>query len=102
VFKVAVPCSGQCYILEETHLSKLQNTVFSTVLSNGKILHEVLMFISGGKFPWKLRGNMNSNRFRLYLKHMHQERKAVVAVYPLIFYFKNITNYKHRYMYYKL
>jgi len=24
----------------------------------------------------------------------------MVAVYPLIFYFTNITNYKHRYMYY--
>jgi hypothetical protein len=97
---VAVPCRGQCYILEETHLSKLQKTVFSTVLSNGKVLHEVLMFISAGKFTRKLCGKMNSNVFRLYVKHMHQERKAMVAVYPLIFYFTNITNYKHRYMYY--
>ena len=59
------------------------------------------MFISGGRFPWKLCGKMNSNGFRLYIKHMHRERKAMVALYPLIFYFKNITNYKHRYMYYK-
>ena len=44
---------------------------------------------------------MNSNGFRLYLKYMHQERKAMIAIYPLIFYFTNITNYKHRYMYYK-
>jgi hypothetical protein len=32
---------------------------------------------------------------------MHQERKVMVAVYPLIFYFTNITNYKHRYVNYK-
>ena len=36
-----------------------------------------------------------------YLKHMHQERKTMVAVYPLIFYFTNITHYKHRYVFYK-
>jgi hypothetical protein len=101
VLIVTVPFSGQCHILGETHLSKIQNTVFCTFLSNGKVLREVLMFISGGKFPWKLRGKMNSNSCRLYLKHMHQERKAMVAVYPLIFYFTNITIYKHRYMYYK-
>jgi len=69
VLIVAFPCSGRFYILEETHLSKLQNTVFSTVLSNGKVLHEVLMFISGGKFPWKLCGKMNSNGFRLSKAH---------------------------------
>jgi len=49
----------------------------------------------------KLRGKMNSYGFRLYLKYTHQERKTMVAVYPLIFYFTDITNYKHRYMYYK-
>jgi hypothetical protein len=36
-----------------------------------------------------------------YLKHMHQERKAMVAIYPLIFYFTNITNYKHMHVFYK-
>lgn len=41
------------------------------------------------------------NEFRLYLKNMRKERKAMVAIYPLISYFTNITNYKHRYMYYK-
>jgi len=67
----------------------------------GKVLHEVRMFISGGKFPWKLGGKMNSNGFRLYLKYVHQERKAMVAVNPFIFYFTNIANYKHKYIYYK-
>lgn len=59
MFIVAVPRHGQCYKIEKTHLSKLQNTVFSTILGNGKVLHEVLMSIRGGKYPWKLSGKMN-------------------------------------------
>jgi hypothetical protein len=46
-------------------------------------------------------GKMNSVGFKLYLRHMHQEKRGVVAISPLIFYFTNITNYKHMYMYYK-
>jgi hypothetical protein len=70
-------------------------------LLEARTLHEVLVNISGGRFPWKLCGKMNSNGFRLCFKHMHQERKAMVALYPLILYFTNIINYKHRYLYYK-
>jgi hypothetical protein len=35
---------------------------------------------------------MDSNS---YPKHMHQEKRATVAVSPWIFYVTNITNYKH-------